>query len=218
MVGAVIMAHGDDKGLILPPKLAPNQVVIVPIWNKEEDKPPVKEKVAQVERALRDAGVRVKSDLSEQETAGWKFNEYEMRGVPLRIEIGPKDVAKDAVVFARRDRPGKEGKQFGIATADVGRVALEWLEDIQRSLLQRATEFRDANIVDVENYHQLKEVIASNKWARAWWCGTDEQERSIKEETGATVRCIPIEQPGGGGQCFFTGAEASEIALFAKAY
>jgi prolyl-tRNA synthetase len=218
MVGGVIMTHGDDKGLILPPRLAPIQAIIVPIWNKEEDKAAVKEKVAQVESILRAAGVRVKSDLSEQETAGWKFNEWEMRGVPLRIEIGPKDVAKDAVVFARRDRPGKEGKQFGIPTAEAGATAVQWLEDIQRSLLARATEFRDANIVDVSSYDGLKDAIAANKWARGWWAGTDDDERKIKEETGATIRCFPIEQPGGTGSCFYTGGEGKEVALFARAY
>lgn len=218
MVGGIIMTHGDDKGLIMPPRLAPTQAVIVPIWNKEEEKPAVKEKVAQVEAILREAGVRVKSDLSEQETAGWKFNEWEMRGVPLRIEIGPKDVAKDAVVFARRDRPGKEGKQFGIPTADVGRVALEWLEDIQSTLLKRATEFRDSNIVDVENREQFREVVTSGRWARVWWAGSDAQERELKEETGATLRCYPLDQPGGTGTCFFSGGEASEVALFGRAY
>lgn len=218
MIGGIIMTHGDDKGLIMPPRLAPIQAVIVPIWNKEEEKPAVKEKVAQVEAILRDAGIRVKSDLSEQETAGWKFNEWEMRGVPLRIEIGPKDVAKDAVVFARRDRPGKEGKQFGIPTAETGRTAIEWLNDIQATLLQRATEFRDSNIVDVEHADQFREVVGSGKWARVWWAGTDGQERALKEETGATLRCYPKDQPGGAGRCFLTGAAAQEVALFGKAY
>ncbi len=218
MVGGIIMTHGDDKGLILPPRLAPIQAIIVPIWNKDEDKPAVRQKVAEVEGILRAAGVRVKSDLSEQETAGWKFNEWEMKGVPLRIEIGPKDVAKDAVVFARRDRPGKEGKQFGIPTAETGTTAVAWLEDIQRSLLEKAIAFRDANIVDVSSYDELKAAVAENKWARGWWAGSDEQEREIKAETGATIRCFPMEQPGGSGTCFFTGGEAAEVALFAKAY
>lgn len=218
MIGGVIMTHGDDKGLILPPRLAPTQAIIVPIWNKDEDKPAVREKVMQVEAILRAAGVRVKSDLSEQETAGWKFNEWEMRGVPLRIEIGPKDVAKDAVVFARRDRPGKEGKQFGIPTAEVGTTAVQWLADIQQALLERATAFRDANIVDVATYDELKEAVAANKWARGWWAGTDEQERAIKEETGATLRCFPMDQPGGSGTCFYSGGEGKEIALFGRAY
>lgn len=218
MVGGVIMTHGDDKGLVLPPRLAPTQVVIVPIWNKEEDKPAVREMVARVEAILRDAGIRVKADLNEQETAGWKFNEWEMRGVPLRIEIGPKDVAKDAVVFARRDVPGKEGKQFGIPTAEVGVQARAWLDDIQAALLRRAIEFRDSNIVDVTTPEQFREVVGANKWARCWWAGDDAQERALKEETGATIRCFPMDQPGGTGTCFLTGAEASEVALFAKAY
>ncbi|MGE3799801.1 MAG: proline--tRNA ligase [Candidatus Kapaibacterium sp.] len=218
MVGGVIMTHGDDKGLILPPKLAPDQAVIVPIWKSEEQKGSVLEMVAKVERALKDAGVRVKSDTSDQENPGWKFNEYEMRGVPLRIEIGPKDVEKDAVVFARRDRPGKEGKEFGIPSGDVGKIATEWLGDIQNSLLERATKFRDDNIIDVENMDTFREVISAGQWARTWWAGTDEQERKIKEDTGATVRCIPMDQPGGKGTCFSTGEEAKEVVLFAKAY
>jgi prolyl-tRNA synthetase len=217
-VGAVIMTHGDDKGLVLPPRLAPIQAVIVPIWNKEQDKPAVREKVAQVEALLREAGVRVKSDLSEQDTAGWKFNEWEMRGVPLRIEIGPKDVEKDAVVFARRDVPGKEGKQFGIPTAEVGATAIAWLADIQAALLKRATEFRDRNIVDVTSHEQFRQVIEAGQWARMWWAGSDAQERALKEETGATIRCFPIDQPGGSGTCFTSGAEATEVALFARAY
>lgn len=218
MVGGVIMTHGDDKGLILPPKLAPYQAIIVPIWNKDEDKPAVKEKVAEVERALRAAGVRVRADLSEHDTAGWKFNEYEMRGVPLRIEIGPKDVAKDAVVFARRDRPGKEGKEFGIPTSETGTVARKWLDEIQSALLDRATAFRDKNIIDVTSHDQFKEVIANAQWARMWWNGSDDQERAIKAETGATVRCIPLDQPGGSGRCFATETDSKEVALFAKAY
>lgn len=218
MVGGVIMTHGDDKGLILPPKLAPHQAVIVPIWKSDEQKASVLEMVANVEKSLQDAGVRVKSDVSEQESPGWKFNEYEMRGVPLRIEIGPKDVQKDAVVFARRDRPGKEGKEFGIPSAEVGTRALEWLADIQQNLLDRATKFRDDNIIDVDNMESFRQVIAAGQWARCWWSGTDDQEREIKEETTATVRCIPMDQPGGTGTCFYTGNEATEIALFAKAY
>jgi prolyl-tRNA synthetase len=218
MVGGVIMTHGDDKGLILPPKLAPTQAVIIPIWKSDEEKSRVMEMVAKVERTLRDANIRVKSDTSDQENPGWKFNEYEMRGIPLRIEIGPKDVDKDAVVFARRDRPGKEGKEFGIPSDAVNTHAAAWLDDIQQSLLKRATDFRDENIVDVETMDQLREVIGANKWGRVWWAGTDDQERAIKEETGGTIRCFPTDQPGGTGRCVFTGQEAKEVALFAKAY
>jgi prolyl-tRNA synthetase len=218
MVGGIIMTHGDDKGLILPPRLAPIQVIIVPIWNKEADKAPVFAKVAEVEAALRDAGIRVRSDRSEQNTAGWKFNQWELKGVPIRIEIGPKDVAKNAVVFARRDRPGREGKQFGIPVEDVAIVAREWLDEIQAALLERATTFRDSNIVDVTEWEQFQQVIAKNQWARAWWSGSDEQEGEIKDKTGATIRCLPLEQPGGTGTCFYTGEKAQGVALFARAY
>ena len=218
MVGGVIMTHGDDKGLVLPPKLAPTQAVIVPIWRTDDQRGDVLALVEKVERMLRDAGIRVKADTSEQESPGWKFNEWEMRGVPLRIEIGPKDVEKDAVVFARRDRPGKEGKEFGIPVDSVNTRAVTWLEDIQASLLAKATAFRDDNIVDVEDMETFREAIAGAKWVRAWWSGTDDQEREIKEATMATVRCIPMDQPGGKGKCFYTGEEAGEMAIFAKAY
>ena len=218
MVGGVIMTHGDDKGLILPPRLAPDQAVIVPIWRKDEEKSAVMEMVEKVENSLKGAGVRVKADTSDQENPGWKFNEYEMRGVPLRIEIGPKDVAKNAVVFARRDRPGKEGKEFGIGVDAVGQTATAWLSDIQSTLLSNATTFRDENIVDVETREEFEQAIAENKWARTWWNGTDDQEREIKDKTKATVRCIPMDQPGGTGKCFYTGEEAREVAVFGKAY
>lgn len=218
MVGGVIMTHGDDKGLILPPRLAPDQAVIVPIWRKDEEKSAVMEMVEKVENSLKGAGVRVKADTSDQENPGWKFNEYEMRGVPLRIEIGPKDVAKNAVVFARRDRPGKEGKEFGIPVDSVGETATTWLTDIQSTLLSNATTFRDENIVDVETKEAFEQAIAENKWARTWWSGTDDKEREIKEKTKATVRCIPIDQPGGTGKCFYTGEDAREVAVFGKAY
>ena len=218
MVGAIIMTHGDDNGLIMPPRLAPTQVVIVPIWRKAKDKEPVLEKVAEVELALKAAGIRVKSDTSDQKTAGWKFNEWELKGVPLRIEIGPRDVKKNAVVFARRDKPGKAGKQFGIPVPEVAEEAARWLVEIQDALLARATAFRDANIIDVSDRDQFRAVIGNSQWARVWWAGSDEQERQIKTDTGATIRCIPLEQPGGTGTCFYTGNEAKEVVLFAKAY
>lgn len=218
MVGAIIMTHGDDNGLIMPPRLAPTQVVIVPIWRKEKDKASVLEKVAEVEGLLNAAGIRVKSDISDQKTAGWKFNEWELKGVPLRIEIGPRDVKKNAVVFARRDQPGKAGKQFGIPVAEVAEEASRWLIEIQNALLARATAHRDANMIDVTEWNQFRATVGQNKWARVWWAGSDEQERQIKTDTGATIRCIPLEQPGGTGTCFYTGNEAKEVALFAKAY
>jgi prolyl-tRNA synthetase len=218
MVGGVIMTHGDDKGLVLPPKLAPDQVIIVPIWKSDDQKASVLEMVEKVERSLREAGIRVRADRSEHDNPGWKFNEYEMRGVPLRIEIGPKDVEKNAVVLARRDKPGKEGKEFGVPVDAAAATASEWLDDVQSSLLARATAFRDERIVDVESMDEFKSVIGDGKWARCWWAGSDDDERKIKDDTMATIRCFPIDQPGGSGRCLATGEKADEIALFAKAY
>ncbi len=217
-VGAIIMTHGDDQGLILPPRLAPIQVVIVPIWKKSAEKEAVLPAARALAERLREAGVRVRVDEADNKTPGWKFNYWEMKGVPLRVEIGPRDVAKNAVVLARRDVPGREGKIFGVPVAEAPERIARMLEEIQAALLQRATEFRDANIHDVASYDELKEVIAAGGWARGWWGGTTEEEVRIKEETGATIRCIPFEQPEGAGTCFYTGRPAEKVALFAKAY
>lgn len=218
MVGAIIMTHGDDNGLVMPPRLAPHQVVIVPIWRKESEREAVLALTDEVEAKLRDAGIRVTSDRDDSHTAGWKFNEWELKGVPIRIEIGPRDVAKNAVVFARRDRPGREGKEFGIAVDSVAATAQQWLDDIHDSLLARATAFRDENIIDVDDYEQFKAVIANNQWARVWWAGSNAQEQQIKEETSATLRCFPLDQPDERGICFFSGNPNAEIALFGKGY
>lgn len=220
MVGGIIMTHGDDTGLLFPPRVAPVQVVIVPIWKKEEQKDEVLAAATKSESILKHAGVRVKLDASEQKTAGWKFNFWEMKGVPIRIEIGPRDVAENVVVVARRDMPGKEGKQFGVSMDEgaLTEFVNNKLEEIQRSLLARATEFRDSNIVDVSSYDELREAIKEGKWARGPWAGSDENEARVKEDTGATIRCFPFEQPQHSHKCFFTGSEASEVAIFAKSY
>jgi prolyl-tRNA synthetase len=162
----------------------------------------------------------VKLDATEQKTPGWKYNFWEMKGVPIRIEIGPRDVAENVVVVARRDVPGKEGKQFGVsmeANSLVERIKTR-LEEIQESLLARATAFRDSNIVDVSSYEELKEAVKEGKWARGPWAGTDADEALVKEETGATIRCFPFEQPQHNNVCFFSGGQASEVAIFAKSY
>ena len=215
MVGAIVMAHGDDKGLRLPPRVAPIQVVIVPIFRKEEEKAPVMEAVARIKTEL--AGIRVHVDTREGQTPGFKFNDWEMRGVPVRLEIGPKDVQNNTVALARRDVADKSGKQFvpqeGIATT-VGNL----LNDIHANMLRQATEFRDSSIQDVKSYSELRQVVDAGGWARGWWAGSDDDERRVKEETGATIRCFPFDQPQEKGSCLMTGAPASEVALFAKAY
>ena len=219
MVGAIIMTHGDDQGLVLPPRLAPTQVVIVPIWKSEAERSTVLEYAGRVNAALKAAGVRVKFDDRDELNAGFKFNDWEMRGVPLRIEIGPRDVDKNAVVFARRDMPGKEGKTFGIPVDGVGQAAQDMLTQIQAGLLRRATEFRDANTRTVSSYDEFKQVLeGQGGFIRVHWAGSNEDEDRIKEETKATVRCYPFDAAEDEGVCFYTGQRTSRVAIFARAY
>jgi prolyl-tRNA synthetase len=214
MIGGIIMVHGDDQGLQLPPKLAPIQAVIVPIFKNDGEKAKVMPVVEQLRQQLAET-VRVKVD-DREETPGFKFNDWEMRGVPLRIEVGPKDVDKGTVVFARRDLPGKEGKSFVPQTGSA-EAARSILATIQSAMLQRATEFRDVNTHEPKSYGEFKSIV-ENSFARAWWCGERQCEAEIKEETKATTRCIPLEQPGGSGMCIHCGKPTAEVAIFAKAY
>ncbi len=213
MIGAIVMVHGDDQGLILPPVLAPIQVVIVPIWRKDAEKEAITAAIADLRGRLTSAGVRVRVDDRDDVSPGFKFNDWEMRGVPLRVEIGPRDLAAGQVTLARRDT----GEKFPVPMADLAARVPGLLKDIQASLLRRATEFRDANTHEVSTWGELVEVVADG-FARAWWCGSAECEAKIKEETRATTRCIPFEQPGGTGKCVVCGAEAREQAIFARAY
>src|SRR5271156_3398307 len=215
-VGAIIMVHGDDQGLILPPRLAPYQLVIVPIFKTDEEKATVIENARKLQRELSDAGIRVKMDERDGMSPGFKFNDWEMRGVPLRLEIGPKDVAKSSVVLARRDRPGKEGKSF-VSQQDLPASVAQLLEEIQKSLYDRALAFRIANTAEPASYEEFKKAVEKG-FAFAWWCGNSECEANIKEETRATMRCIPLEQPGGTGKCVHCGEIAKEKAIFARAY
>ncbi|KAL5727284.1 proline--tRNA ligase [Ranunculus cassubicifolius] len=219
-IGGIIMTHGDDAGLMLPPKIAPIQVVIVPIWKKAEEKEKVLDAALSVEKVLKSSGVRVKLDSSEQRTPGWKFNFWEMKGVPIRIEIGPRDVSSQTLVVSRRDVPGKQGKVFGISMEPsiLESYVKDKLEEIQASLLQKAVSFRDSNIVDVNSYDELKAAISEGKWARGPWSASDADELRVKEETGATIRCFPFEQPEGTTTCLMTGNPAQEVAIFAKSY
>jgi prolyl-tRNA synthetase len=213
-VGAIIMTHGDDQGLILPPKLAPIQIVIVPIYRNDGEKAQVLPAVEWVKNEL--VGFRIHVDAREELTPGFKFNDWEMRGVPLRIEIGPKDVAKGQVALARRDIPGREGKSF-IAREGLAGQITGVLDNIQNSLYTRALAFRNANTHDPQNYDEFKEVV-QNGWAFSWWCGEAGCEAKIKDETKATARCIPLEQPGGEGRCIACGGTSSQKVYFARAY
>jgi prolyl-tRNA synthetase len=216
MIGALIMVHGDDQGLKMPPKIAPIQAVLVPIYKTEEEKVKVMEVANKVFTELKAAGIRIKMDDRDEVTPGFKYNDWEMRGVPLRIEVGPKDVAKGSVALARRDIPGRDGKSF-VSQEDLAATVTEALDAIQASMLQQATEFRDANIHDPKNYEELKEVVKDG-WAFSWWCERAECEAKVKEDTKATTRVIPFNQPEGTGKCIVCGENAEKKVYFAKAY
>jgi len=215
MVGAVVMVHGDDQGLILPPRLAPVQAVVVPIWRDDEQRVGVLEAVARVRAALEPA-VRLKVDDRPELSPGWKFNDWEMRGVPLRIEVGPQDVAAGRVVLARRDRPGKGGKT-AVPMAGLAEVAAAELDDIQASLYQRALDFREMHSYRVHDMEELRQAVTDG-FAYAWWCGQETCEAAVKEDSGASIRCIPLEQEAGSGPCVVCGQPASEQAVFGRAY
>jgi prolyl-tRNA synthetase len=220
MVGAIVLAHGDDKGLRMPPMVAPIQVVLLPIYKTDTERDAVIETVQRIGKELRAAGIRIHID-DRDETPGYKFNDWEMRGVPVRMEIGPKDVANGNAVLARRDIPGRDGKRF-VTQLGIVEAVRDLLNEVQANLLADATKFRDSRIHDVADYDQFKQVIEAGGWARGWWGGIDARgsadEARVKDETGATLRCFPLEQPGGSGKCFLTGMEANRVALFAKAY
>ena len=216
VVGAIIMVHGDDQGLVLPPKLAPYQVVLVPIFKNDEEKAAVMDTARRVKAELVGANVRVTLDEREGPSPGWKFNDWEMRGVPLRLELGPKDVAKQAAVLARRDRPGREGKTSA-PLAGIADTVNRLLADIQQSLYDKALAFRRANTRDAKTYDDLKQAVETGV-AFSHWCGSAECEAKIKEETRATMRCIPLEPSGGPGKCVCCGKAAQERAIFARAY
>ncbi|MFC2028546.1 proline--tRNA ligase [Chloroflexota bacterium] len=213
-IGAMIMTHGDDQGLIIPPRLAPKQVVIVPIYKNDEEKATVIPVVHQLRNELTD--FRIEIDDRTEVTPGFKFNDWEMRGVPLRIEVGPKDVEKKSVALSRRDQPGRDGKSF-VSQTNIAETVGEMLKKIQDSLLEKATEFRDSNIHNPKKYDELKDILVKG-WAYSWWCGRDICEAQVKEDTKATTRCIPLEQDGGTGTCIVCGEESSKKVYFARSY
>jgi prolyl-tRNA synthetase len=215
LVGALIMAHSDDDGLVVPPRLAPIQVVVVPIYREEKDRAPVMEAVERLRREWGDR-FRVKVDAREELTPGFKYNEWELKGVPVRVEIGPRDVEKGTAAVARRDVPGKEGKAFVPQEALTEHLA-GLLEEIQRSLFERALRFRNEHTRDVASYDELKEAVETG-FARAYWAGSSADEQCLQDETRATIRVIPFEQPEKPGRCVYTGRETSQQVIFARAY
>jgi len=213
-IGAIIMTHGDDQGLIFPPRLAPIQVVIIPIYRNEEEKSKVMEFVETVNSCLK--GVRTKVDDRSELTPGFKFNDWEMRGVPLRIEVGPKDVATNSVMIARRDMTGKEAKSVH-PLDHLDDEVMRKLDEIHNHLLEKARKFRDEHIFEPQSYEELQQVV-ENGWAYSYWCGDEKCELKVKEDTKATTRCIPLDQQITAGKCIVCGRPASEKVYFAKAY
>ena len=220
MIGAIIMAHGDDKGLRLPPRLAPVQVVIVAIFKTQDEKASVLEAVERLRDRLVSAGVRVHVDAREGMTPGFKFNDWEMRGVPLRMEVGPRDVAQGTVLLSRRDVPGKEGKEAVPIDQLIPTVETR-LAEIQAGLLEQATRFRDANLHEARSLAELSQIVADG-WALLWHCGTAECEAKIQEETKASSRCFPLDRNAEwfpkGETCAVCGKPAQGLAYFARAY
>ncbi len=215
LIGALIMTHSDDEGLVLPPRLAPIQVVVVPIYKNDEERSAVMAAVARMTAPWK-GRLRFKVDDRDNYSPGYKFNEWELKGVPVRIEVGPKDVAKETVALARRDIPGKAGKSF-VPQAGLTERIEALLEEMQTGLFQRALAFREAHTADVTTYDELKEQVERG-FARAFWAGDTADEKRIQEETRATIRCIPLEQPGTVGRCIYTGRETDRQVIFARAY
>ena len=213
-IGAIVMVHGDDGGLILPPRLAPWQAVIVPIWHSDQERALTLGAAAQARAAL--DMFRVKIDDRDELTPGFKFNDWELRGVPLRIEIGPRDVAGRQVVLARRDKPGREGKA-AVPLDRLTAAVAETLDAIQASLYERALAFQRAHTAQPAAYGDLCAAVAEG-FALAWWCGSADCEAKLKADTTATVRCIPLDQPEGRSTCAVCGAPAEKKAIFARAY
>ena len=228
LIGGLIMTHSDDQGLVVPPRLAPIHVVICPLGkNPDEQNASVAaaEKLAQNLTALpRDEfygyePITVKIDREFDKSPGFRFNEWELKGVPVRVELGPKDIAANACVLARRDQPGKDGKQFGIPLAEAAGKIDSLLREIQKNLFEKARAFRDANMHKVDSYDDFKEKIEQpGGFFLAHWDGTRETEERIAEETKATIRCIPFNLPKEEGKCMVTGKPSAQRVVFAKSY
>ncbi|MFM1858149.1 MAG: hypothetical protein RLZ05_1209 [Bacteroidota bacterium] len=215
LIGALVMAHSDDEGLILPPRIAPLQVVIVPIYKGEEQKAAIDAKVNEIVVQLKKAGIRVKYDDSDQARPGWKFAEYEMKGVPLRLALGARDLEQGVVELARRDTREKKSMPL----EGITEVILEQLDAIQKNLFDRACQYRDEHITPANNWEEFVNLLdTKGGFIAAHWDGTPETEEAIKEKTKATIRCIPLDTTPEQGVCVLTGKPSTQRVLFARAY
>jgi prolyl-tRNA synthetase len=215
LISAMIMLHSDDKGLVVPPRIAPIQVVIVPIYYKTEQGGAITEKVKSTAQMLTSVGLAVRVDFREQYTPGWKFNEWELKGVPVRVEIGPKDVEKNQVTLVRRDNSQKRAVKDGAIVGEVKKC----LDEIQRNLFSKAKLALDQSIRQATNYDELKKTLNINGgFVRACWCGRSECEEAIKTETGATIRTVPLNEEDVFSNCIYCGNASTKVTYFAKSY
>jgi prolyl-tRNA synthetase len=214
LMGALIMAHSDDQGLVLPPKLAPIQVVIIPIYKSPEDLATISTKVDPIVEELKAAGISVKYDDSDNQRSGWKFAEYELKGVPVRLGLGMRDIEAGTIEVARRDNLTKESRPIEGLVDHIKQL----LDEIQANIYQRALAFREANTFRVDTWDEFKDQIEKGGFLLAHWDGTPETEEKIKDETKATIRCIPLDAPAEDGECVYSGAPSGGRVIFARAY
>jgi prolyl-tRNA synthetase len=214
MMGALIMAHGDDNGIVIPPKLATIQAAIIPIARKPEEKARVMEVAHRLASEFKAAGIGVRLDERDQYSPGWKFNDWEKRGVPLRIELGPKDVEKNQVVIARRDTSEK----CFVSQEGLAQTVLNLLDTIQKAMFDRAVEFRDRNSFQVDDYGKFNEMLDAGGFLWSHWCSNDACEERVKTETKATIRCVPLKREKESGKCIVCGSVSDGRVVFARAY
>lgn len=215
LVGALVMAHSDDEGLVLPPRIAPLQVVIVPIYKGEEQKSIIDAKAGEIVKELKAKGVRVKYDDSDHQRPGWKFAQYELKGVPVRIAIGARDLQNNVAEIARRDTREKSS----VSLDGLPETIIALLDDIQLKMYQKAHAFREESITKVDSWEEFVKVLeGKGGFISAHWDGTAETEEAIKDKTKATIRCIPLDNPAEEGKCVLTGKPSTQRVLFAIAY
>lgn len=215
LMGALVMAHADNEGLVIPPLLAPIQVVIVPIYREEQQLEKINEAVKDIKHQLESLGIRVKYDNDDKHSPGWKFAEYELKGVPIRLGIGPKDLDNGTIEVARRDTRSKELIPASGAIEHVKKL----LEEIQHNLYKKAFDFRTANTFKADTYSEFKEILdKKGGFVYAHWDGSAETEEKIKDETKATIRCIPLNEKPEEGKCVYSGKPSKQRVIFAKAY
>jgi len=215
LIGALIMVHSDDKGLVLPPKMAETQVVIIPIWKTDDERKKVEEVCVKIQEELKEKEITSQTDYRDYLTPGFKFNEWEKKGIPVRIEIGPKDIEKKKAVVCRRDTSEKNDVEFGEISEKVKKL----MEDIQSSMFKKAQDFLQENTYEVNTYEEFKEFFKNKKgFVKAYWNQSKESEEKIKIETGASSRCLPADENQGNGKCIITGKPAKTQWIFGLGY